>query len=1107
MIFALLMCTPAFAQTTYTATVVDEADEPVIGASVKVVGTTTGTVTDFDGKFSLTVPKGKSVEISFIGYVTQHITDFAKNKKVTLLEDTQRMEEVVVVGYASQKKAHLTGSVATVPMDDIQDLSTGGLGSALSGMVNGLSISGGESRPGENASIYIRDTKSLGDVGVTAQEPLYVIDGIIYPNDVKVGNTTQNLGSEMFNNLDPSVVESISVLKDASAAVYGARAANGVIIVTTKKGKLGAPSISYSGTFGVADEVGRSSMLSAYNYGRMYNAIKAADPYNTSLNKTTDLFQADELAAMKNLNYDLLDKYWSSAFTMKHSINASGATERANYFASVSYYDQDGNLGKLDYDRWNYRAGVDLKISKHLKANLTVSGDYGTKNKPLVKIGGSSDEKDYNLLLTHPRYIPETVGDYSIISNGPTNNLSSDNQYYNFAVMQNNGDYSKTMTSNTTINAGLTYDFDWLKPLKGLNVRFNYGKTISTTKNNEYATEFTLYKMTTRYGSGMHLYTPVTGGDDEAALLDASNFSAKTVANGDKSYLSRNMTRTDNYQMNLTLAYDRDFGLHHVGALFSIEKSETESEYVYAKRTNPYEFTTGQSNSVNSSSEQDNSFTRSESGTLSYVGRVNYAYASKYLLEFLIRSDASTKFAPKNYWGTFPSFSAGWVASEEEWFQKALPWINYLKLRASFGITGRDNTAAWQWMRIYSQDSYRGPIFGETSGGSSLPRIGFNKNNSAVNEDVHWDKSYKGNIGLDFNVLNNRLAVTFEAYRTWNREMLMKIAQDVPSTVGTQSAAMNLGEVDSWGYELSLNWKDKIGKNFKYHIGINAGYSDNKVKVMDWDKSSSKYMAIQKNGRSDVGVWGMQCLGMFRTFQEINEYFDTYLKNDNGTYGTYMGLTKDDVRPGMLIYKDVRGALQDDGTFAGPNKSVSFDEDCVQLSKRSSNPFGFTSNFGFDYKKLSVSAQVNVGWGAYAFVPASALKFSNSIEYTNMPSFWNPDNMFVYDDIYDGSGNLIMAQNRNASLPNLSYYSVNSVQSSFWRINGTTAKLSRLTIAYTLPNNWLKPIGVQSCRINVTGQNLWSIVNHYPDKFMDPMNTYGSYPTLRKFTFGINLSF
>jgi TonB-linked SusC/RagA family outer membrane protein len=792
---------------------------------------------------------------------------------------------------------------------------------------------------------------------------------------------------------------------------------------------------------------------------------------------------------------------------MKHSINASGATERANYFASVSYYDQDGNLGKLDYDRWNYRAGVDLKISKHLKANLTVSGDYGTKNKPLVKIGGSSDEKDYNLLLTHPRYIPETVGDYSIISNGPTNNLSSDNQYYNFAVMQNNGDYSKTMTSNTTINAGLTYDFDWLKPLKGLNVRFNYGKTISTTKNNEYATEFTLYKMTTRYGSGMHLYTPVTGGDDEAALLDASNFSAKTVANGDKSYLSRNMTRTDNYQMNLTLAYDRDFGLHHVGALFSIEKSETESEYVYAKRTNPYEFTTGQSNSVNSSSEQDNSFTRSESGTLSYVGRVNYAYASKYLLEFLIRSDASTKFAPKNYWGTFPSFSAGWVASEEEWFQKALPWINYLKLRASFGITGRDNTAAWQWMRIYSQDSYRGPIFGETSGGSSLPRIGFNKNNSAVNEDVHWDKSYKGNIGLDFNVLNNRLAVTFEAYRTWNREMLMKIAQDVPSTVGTQSAAMNLGEVDSWGYELSLNWKDKIGKNFKYHIGINAGYSDNKVKVMDWDKSSSKYMAIQKNGRSDVGVWGMQCLGMFRTFQEINEYFDTYLKNDNGTYGTYMGLTKDDVRPGMLIYKDVRGALQDDGTFAGPNKSVSFDEDCVQLSKRSSNPFGFTSNFGFDYKKLSVSAQVNVGWGAYAFVPASALKFSNSIEYTNMPSFWNPDNMFVYDDIYDGSGNLIMAQNRNASLPNLSYYSVNSVQSSFWRINGTTAKLSRLTIAYTLPNNWLKPIGVQSCRINVTGQNLWSIVNHYPDKFMDPMNTYGSYPTLRKFTFGINLSF
>jgi TonB-linked SusC/RagA family outer membrane protein len=1104
------MWTPAMAQTSYTATVVDEAGEPVIGASVKVVGTTTGTITDFDGKFTLSVPKGKSIEVSFIGYSTQHISDF-KNKKIVLREDTQKMEEVVVVGYASQKKAHLTGSVASVPVDEIQDIASSGLGTALSGLVNGLSVSGGDARPGENASIYVRDTKSLGDVGVTAQEPLFVIDGIVYPNDVKVGSTTQNLGAETFNNLDPSVVESISVLKDASAAVYGARAANGVIIVTTKKGKLGAPSISYSGTFGWADEISRTKMLNAYNYGRMYNITAAADPYNTSLNTTTDLFQADELNAMKSLNYDLLDKYWSSATTTKHSVNISGATERANYFASISYFDQDGNLGKLDYDRWNYRAGVDLKISNHLKANLTVSGDYSDKNKPLVKVGGSSDEKDYNLLLTHPRYIPEEVSGYTIASAGPTNKLSSNNQYYSFDTMQNNGDYSETMTSNITINGGLAYDFNWSKILKGLTLRFNYSKTINTTKNNEYATDFTIYSMVNRYGSGSHLYTPTGAESADYDFTGESNFVSHKLSNGDESYLSRNMTRTDSYQMNFTAAYDRDFNKHHISALFSIEKSETESEYNYARQWDPYEFTTGQWNSAGGTAiSSDAQFTRSESGTLSYVGRVNYAYASKYLFEALVRSDASTKFAPKNYWGTFPSFSAGWVMSEEEWFQKQFPWINFFKVRASFGITGRDNTSAWQWMRIYSQDAYRGPIFGTTSTGESLNRIGFNKNNSAVNSDVHWDKSYKANIGIDMNVLNNRLAITLEGYREWNRDMLMNISQVVPSTVGTQSAAVNLGEVDSWGYELGLTWKDKIGKDIKYRIGINTSYSDNKVRVMNFNTGDTQYAEIQKNGRSDVGIWGMQCLGMFRSFQDINEYFDTYLKNDNGTYGTYMGLTKDDVRPGMLIYKDVRGAKQEDGTYAGPNKSVSFDEDRVQLSKRSSNPYGFTTNLGLDYKKFSLTAQISASWGAYSFIPTSAIKFNNSIEYTNVPSFWNPDNMFVYQDIYDGAGNLVVAENRDGIYPvmnSTNFQSVNSVQSSFWRISGTRVKLSRLTLAYSLPNAWMKRIGIQSCRLNVTGQNLLSFYNPYPDNFIDPMCTYGSYPTLRKITLGVSLAF
>ena len=741
----LMWSASALAQNqTVSGTVVDELGEPVIGATVTVEGTKIATVTDLDGNYKIAAPAGAKVTISYIGYMPQTVKP---GGTVKLEEDKQTLEEVVVVGYGSQKKAHLTGSIATVEMDDIQDLANGGLATSLSGLVNGLSVSGGDARPGENARLSIRDVNSLGEIGSTAQQPLFVIDGYIYPNDVKVGNSYQNLGAEAFNNLDPSEVESISVLKDASAAVYGARAANGVILVTTKKGKVGAPSISYSGSIGFTDEVARPKMLSAYDYGRLYNTYAAADPTNTSLNKTTALYQLDELEAMKGLNYDLLDKYWEVGYTTRHAVNVSGATDRVSYFGGITYFKQDGNLGKLDYDRWNYRAGIDVKLNDWLSANLTVSGDYGKKNKPMLKVGGTSEEKDYNLMLTRPGYIPEYVDEYPIPAYGISNGARVANQNYSFIVLQNNGDYTRNMTSNTNINASIKYDFGWSKILKGLKLSFSYSKSINTDKNNQYGSSFKLYQMTRRYGSGNHLYTPTSGDDPNFNYLDASNFNTLNLNNGD--ILSRQMIRTDNYQMNFTAQYARDFGKHHVSALFSIEKSEAESERTYASKTKPYEFTTGQDNSVMSGSEEDAQFTRSESGTLSYIGRLNYAYADRYLFEFLLRSDASTKFAPQNYWGTFPALSAGWVVSEEAFFQnsKLAKFIDFLKVRASWGLTGRDNLTPWQWMRIYAQDANRGVVFGENSDSGS--RITINKNNSAVNPDVHWDKSYKTNLGLD----------------------------------------------------------------------------------------------------------------------------------------------------------------------------------------------------------------------------------------------------------------------------------------------------------------------------------------------------------------------
>lgn len=1092
-----LLAMPAFAQNqTFKGTVVDEAGEPIIGASVVVEGQKgMGTVTDFDGNYSLQAPKNAKVTISYIGFLPQTVKP---GGKVELKEDSQSLEEVVVVGYGSQKKAHLTGSVATVPVEDIQDLANGGLASSLSGLVNGLSVSGGDSRPGENAKINIRDANSLTEIGSANNGPLYVIDGYIYPNDVKVGNVSQNLGEEAFNNLDPSVIENISVLKDASAAVYGARAANGVILVTTKKGKVGAPSISYSGQFGWTGAVGHPKMLSAYDYGRLYNAVTAADPIaNTSLNRTTSLYQLDELNAMKDLDYNLLDKYWETGFTQKHAVNVSGASDRASYFGGVSYFKEDGSLGKLDYDRYNYRAGIDLKINDWLKANITVSGDHGEKNKPNIKVGGSNAQNDYNYLLTRPRYIPEYVNedgvDYPIAAYGISNAKVKDYQLYHYALMQNNGDYSNTVNANTTVNGSATLDFGFWKPLKGLTASVSYSKSISTSKNNEYGSNFTLYSFTNRTGSGDHLYTPV-GGES------ATGHTSTTISNGDPSYLSRNTTRTDNYQLNFTLNYARDFGKHHVGGVFSIEKSEAESEYLMGQVSDPYTFTTGQSNSA-AANTKEVVFTHQESGSLSYIGRVNYNYDSRYLFEFMLRADASTKFAPENMWGYFPSVSGGWVASEESWFKdvKWLKWIDYLKIRASWGLTGRDNTAAWQWMRIYAQDADKGPVFGDNN--ESLNRITFNKFNSAVNRDVHWDKSYKANIGLDMNVLDSRLGITFEAYKVWNREMLMNMAQNIQAIVGTQSAAVNLGEMNSWGYELSLNWKDKIGKDFKYKVGLNTSYSDNSVLNMDW-VTNYLYRQITYGNRSDIGTWGMQCLGMFRSFQEIQEY----VKANNIT--SYMDMSPDEIRPGMLIYKDVRGKQQPDGTYAGPDGIVDKDDDQVCLNNRA-NPYGFSLNLSAEWKGISLTTQFQASWGGYSFIDGQALKSGDGLELTNMPSFWNPDDMFVYEDIYDGSGNLVMKQNRNAAYPNLKYQSVNATTSNFWRVSGTRIKWSRVTLAYSLPAKWLKASGipVKGVRLNVTGQNLLSLYNPYPDNFIDPMSSYGKYPTLRKFTLGVNVTF
>ena len=1075
---------------TVTGLVVDVSGEPIIGATVMVVNGTVGTVTDIDGKFNIKVAPKSKLKVSFVGYTSQIISDL-KNPRIVLLEDQLKLDEVVVLGdYGSQKLRNATGAIETISTEELKDLSVGSLGDALAGKINGLHVSLSGGRPGSTPSLQIRQSSvnttitPSSDLGGNASPtPLYVIDGFIADEGA-------------FNNLDINEVENVTVLKDAAAAVYGARAAYGVVLVKTKQGKVGAPKISYSGQFGYTDALMLPKMLNAYDYGRIYNAARAANTATKdqeSDDLRVQLFQSDELEAMKGMNYNLLDKEWSAALTQRHSVNISRGTEKATYFGGVSYYQQEGNIGRLDYNRWNYRAGVNANISKWMKASLQVSGNYGETNKPKNVKGGGSDG-DFESLMLHVPYVPDQVNGYYIFHSGMENITNpSDQQKYNFAAVQNASDNVENQNQNFSLNGSLEYDFGWSKYLRGLKVKASYSKNISTGKTNTIGTKIDVYRLISRGGSGGHLYV----GDE--IEYNANTLGLYELNNGNS--LGRSMNRSDSYQMNLTVSYARQFGKHYVSGLFSIEKAESEWEDLNGSLTDPLPFTDGQSSSVDSNAEgfaQTVTFNRSESGMLSYVGRVNYSYDDKYLFEFMLRSDASAKFAPQNYWGMFPSWSAGWVISDEKWFDKDKTKIDFLKIRGSFGILGKDNVNAWLWTQLYTRNPDKGPIFGTNSSTNTSATIRMPK--QGVNPDVHWDKTYKTNFGIDMAFLKNRMSANLDFYYDMGREMFASHqgTSYYPNTVGIQPAPENFGEVDTYGVELSLGWKDKIGKDMSYWVKLTTGYNDNKIRETGW-KAAYDFDKLVRNERSDRGLWGYECIGMFRSYQEINEYFDKY------SITKYLGNTKENVHPGMLIYKDVRGQYDEStGTF-GPADGIVDEQDYIKISHRASNPYGGTLNFGFSYKDFSISAQFGASWGAYSLVPTTMRKESYS-EYSNVSAMWK--DMFVYEDIYDANNIVTVAQNRNAKYPNIRYSSVNGAPSTFWKVSAATVQLRNMTVAYALPKEWLKIIGISSCRFNLTCQNVFNFLNPYPEgAWASWAGSYGYYPNLRKFTLGVNVSF
>ncbi|SHF74610.1 TonB-linked outer membrane protein, SusC/RagA family [Flavobacterium fluvii] len=1047
-----------------TGIVIDNTGLGLPGANVLEKGTTNGVVTDADGKYTISVKKGAILSFAFIGMDRMEKT--VGNEaviNVTLKEDSTTLEEVVVVGYGTQKKSHLTGATQTLPVKDIEDLPTGNIATALVGRVVGVGVSGGNTRPGKPAAINIRRSATFSKDGGTTN-PLYVIDGVLQVS----GDGTND--STLFDNLDASEVESLTFLKDGAAAIYGARSANGVVIVTTKRGKKGATRFTYAGSYGIEDEAYRTKMMNAVEYANYYNIMNGPNGYNRPVNSPQYFFSPDEIEYYKTLKYDQMEDYWHASNNQKHSLNISGGTEKATFFAGASYYQQGGNLTNIDYSKWNFRSGADFNISNDFKAGIQIGGYYNDISSTNSRNGGTNEENDYRRLLNASPILPEYIQGMAV----QRLNTSNESQYH-FGEINRLGNVSTNNGTNLSANFYAEYKLPFVK---GLSLRASYARNVSTNRADYIGTKFTTYQFENTpgapgAGANGHIYDP------NAALTSFSKITARINNNGNR--IGWGNTRSESEQSNFNVNYSRDFGKHSVSGLFSIERGEAKSNKEEFYKDDPIATTNGQSSTAFGA--VDGSTSGSESGSLGYVGRVNYSYDNKYLAEFLYRSDASTRFSPENYWGSFYSLSAGWVISKEDFFKSSV--IDYLKVRYSVGLLGADDTKAWQWRQRFTYQIGQGIVNGNGNGTTGL------KMEVTPNPDATWSSDLKTNFGVDAKFLDNRLSLTAESYYNVGTDLLMSKTANVPFTVGGSVASENYGRRDNFGYEFSVGWDDTVGKDFKYGLNVNFGWGDDRMVQGDFNPTEIMKPWVAQPGQStDNGVWGHEYVGMLKTQADIDAYVAKY------KIISVMQVLAKDLRPGSLSYADIRGPLNTTtGEFA-PADGIVDDWDQVQLAKREATKYGMGSTLKLGYRNISLVAVVTAsfggGWNEVDSQTRKTMRTAINDAIDNRPSIWR--------DIYDP------VTNPNGTMPNPYSEALNMAPTStFWQRSSTSIELRNVNLGYALPEKYTKALGISSCRFNLTAINPFILYN--PFDYKNPNGAYDVYPALATYSLGLNLSF
>ncbi|PWB26240.1 SusC/RagA family TonB-linked outer membrane protein [Flavobacterium sp. HTF] len=1095
---------------TVTGTVTDNSGLLIPGVNVTEKSTKNTVTTDYSGKYKIKVKSGGTLVFSFIGMKK---VELPLNGRIivntSMQDDSNQLENIVVVGYGTQRKKELTGAIATINTDNLIDLPVTNLSDALKGLVPGVSVTSGSGRPGEAGSIQIRQTFGFSKDG-NFTIPLVIIDDMI-----QVDPATGKPTLEQFNRLDPSEIESMTVLKDGSAAIYGARASQGAIVIKTKRGKAGKAKFNYNSQFAVNDAVSHSKVLNAYEFGVFSNR------YLTSQNPTIEtfrLYSPAELEEMKNLDYNWLEEAWKPAIQQKHTFSVSGGSEDVTYFAGATYFTQDANLGYQKYDKWNFRTGINAKIAKGLDFSAAVSGNAGTVDKSFTKASSNisdgsyasasgGEQADYGFLLHMPQHVPwQTVvdGKQYYVSPFPNSNknfqsANANNNIagWNYFANLNNGSHQITEDNSYNVNASLNYK---VQAVKGLSFKVNYARTQSSSYTEQIQLPYDLARIRNYELLGNHLASAADPTFYNATTNPDGDYILETNVRNSRVYYNNNDSKST--QGDFLINYERTFGDHQIGAMVGGEASEvynTFTRLAYEQTGKDY---LGDYRTAGTLSQSNSQATKVEGGTLSYFGRFNYNYKQKYLFQFLFRSDASTKFAPENYWGYFPSLQLGWVVSKEEWFEKNVPWVDFFKIRYSIGKTGKDNIQPWRWSQFYDVIVDKGFQFGSNGGTNAIgltPRV-------TPNRGVTWDTTVKNNLGIDLNVLKNRLNITADFYYDKSTSILtdMSSATGVPISVGGAFAEQNYGAIDAWGSEFSISWSDKIKSDISYDVGINFSFNNNEVKKYPDQGNVLPSNNATREGNS-VGfnpVWGFKVWkgtstgdGILRTDEDIANYW-AYLTERAAEVGgapKYFDINSaSGIRKGSLAYQDVAGQLNPDGTLAPADGQIAKENDYVKLAN-SSRTYGFTTNLGFKAKGFYLRTQIATSWGGANFVDLVNQGTSSAHNMWSRESFWK--------DMYS-------EDNPNGKYPNVAQWTYMSSPSDFWEINTFRCFVRNLSVGYEIPKKVFKDTKIASMTLGVTGNNLWDLYNPYPDHYRNMYdNSSVNYPTLRTWSLNFNVSF